>query len=229
MGSDALVRLEQVAKRYVLPDGSAQEIVRVEQWALAPSAHVALEGPSGSGKTTLLHLIAGIIVADEGTVSVAGKDMGSLSEPVRDRWRAQHIGYIFQTFNLLQGLTALENVELAMRFVGEVDHGRASHLLERVGLAEKLHHKPRQLSVGQQQRVAVARALANRPALVLADEPTGNLDAAHAQTAVALIRDLCRETKAALLLVSHDSAVLRRFEQVMPLSAINHPRSEVPA
>jgi ABC-type lipoprotein export system ATPase subunit len=180
-----------------------------------------LRGESGSGKTTFLHLIAGILAADSGRVMVDGVEMTALGEARRDRLRAEKLGYIFQTFNLLQGFTVLENVQLGMAFGGGVDKGRARALLERVGLGHRLNHFPRQLSTGQQQRVAVARALVNRPRLVLADEPTGNLDRTHSRTALELIREVCREYGAALLLVSHDEEVLRQFDRVRDFKELN--------
>jgi putative ABC transport system ATP-binding protein len=131
------------------------------------------------------------------------------------------MGYVFQTFNLLHGYTALENVMLGMLFGPGVDRAHATHLLQRVGLGHRLHYRPAQLSIGQQQRVAVARALANRPKLVLADEPTGNLDQRHAGEAIALIREVCREHEAALLLVSHDPTVLSGFDRVDDLAILN--------
>jgi putative ABC transport system ATP-binding protein len=147
--------------------------------------------------------------------------MSALSEPERDRLRATTLGYIFQTFNLLQGYTCLENVLLGMSFGPGVDRAFARALLKRVGLGDRLRHYPRQLSTGQQQRVAVARALANRPKLVLADEPTGNLDPKNARESLALIREACRENGAALLLVSHDREVLGQFENVQEFERIN--------
>ena len=173
------------------------------------------------GKTTFLHLLAGILKPDAGAVRLDGVEMSGLPEAERDRVRASKIGYIFQTFNLLPGFTALENVLLGMAFGPGADRGHATALLKRVGLGDRLHYRPRQLSTGQQQRVAVARALANRPRLVLADEPTGNLDAAHAQEAIDLIRETCRENGAALVLVSHDRETLQRFDQVLEFDAIN--------
>jgi putative ABC transport system ATP-binding protein len=147
--------------------------------------------------------------------------MSALGEPARDRLRATTIGYIFQTFNLLQGYTCLENVLLGMSFGPGVDRDFAKSLLCRVGLEQRLKHYPRQLSTGQQQRVAVARALANQPKLVLADEPTGNLDHKNATESLALIRQACRENAAALLLVTHDRDVLSQFDIVQPLAQIN--------
>jgi putative ABC transport system ATP-binding protein len=147
--------------------------------------------------------------------------MHALSESRRDLVRANHIGYVFQTFNLLQGYTALENVELGMMFGKGVDKVYAQSLLERVGLGERLHYRPKQLSVGQQQRVAVARALANHPELVLADEPTGNLDPVHAAESLRMIREICTEQGAALLLVSHDHSILQTFGRIQSLAEIN--------
>ena len=190
-----MLTVTRLVKRFSSPEagGAAVEIVRVEALSLAAGAHVALRGESGSGKTTFLHLIAGILAADEGRIVIDGEDVAALGESQRDRARAARIGYIFQTFNLLQGYTVLENVVLGMSFgPGGVDRARARALLERVGLGHRLHHFPRQLSTGQQQRVAVARALANDPKLILADEPTGNLDRRSGREALTLIREACR-------------------------------------
>jgi putative ABC transport system ATP-binding protein len=141
--------------------------------------------------------------------------------------RADKLGYIFQTFNLLQGFTVIENVVLGMSFGPRGgDRAHAREVLQRVGLGHRLDHFPRQLSTGQQQRAAVARALANRPKLVLADEPTGNLDRKHAREALALIREVCREQKSALLLVSHDEEVLSTFEQRKDFAQINRATAE---
>jgi ABC-type lipoprotein export system ATPase subunit len=196
-------------------------VVDVAEFSLAAGAQAALRGESGSGKTTFLHLIAGILAPDAGRIELEGRDLAALGEAARDRLRAETIGYIFQTFNLLQGHTVLENVELGMAFGRGVDRAHAEALLRRVGLGDKLRHYPRQLSTVQQQRVAVARALANRPKLVLADEPTGNLDARNSREALALIREVCRENGAALLLVSHDEGVLGQFENVQDFATLN--------
>jgi len=219
--------ITDLLKRFASPEagGESVEIVRVPSFSLEAGAHAALRGESGSGKTTFLNLIAGILAADEGRIVIDGDDMVALGESARDRIRAARIGYIFQTFNLLQGYTVLENVILGMSFgPGGVDRARARAVLERVGLGHRLDHFPRQLSTGQQQRVAVARALANRPRLVLADEPTGNLDRAHGRDALALIREACREAGAALLLVSHDPDVLSQFDHVRDFADLNRPR-----
>ncbi len=217
---DALA-VEGLKKAYVAPDGERMPILDVAELRLAEGAQVALRGRSGSGKTTLLNLIAGVLRPDAGRIAVAGHEITALPEAGRDRVRAECLGYVFQTFNLLQGLTALENVLLPMMLRGDGDRARAAALLDRVGMKDRLAYRPRQLSVGQQQRVAVARALANRPKLVLADEPTGNLDEQHAGEALRLLRDVCRENGAALLVVSHDARVLGQFERVLDLKELN--------
>jgi putative ABC transport system ATP-binding protein len=223
----ALLELADLRKSFRTPDGATHTVVDVPAFSLETRAQVALRGESGAGKTTLLHLIAGILRPDSGRVQLAGRDLAPMSEPARDRWRARHVGYIFQTFNLLPAFSCLENVLLGMSFGPGVDRAFAEALLRRVGLGEKLRHHPRQLSTGQQQRVAVARALANRPQLVLADEPTGNLDPANAREALRLIREACAENGAALLLVSHDREALAGFETVVELGALN--RAAAPA
>lgn len=217
----SLLCITGLTKTYPLSDGRTHCVVDIAEFSLAADEQLALRGESGSGKTTFLHLLAGILVPESGTVKLDGQDIATWGEAARDRLRAEKIGYIFQTFNLLQGHTVLENVELGMAFGRGVDRAHAESLLRRVGLGDKLGHFPRQLSTGQQQRVAVARALANRPKLVLADEPTGNLDARNARESLALIREVCRESGAALLLVSHDETVLAQFEQVQDFAALN--------
>ena len=214
-------------KTFRAPGGTARPVVDVASYSLARGEHAALHGESGSGKTTFLHLVAGILAPDAGRVVVAGTDITSLGEAGRDRFRAQHIGYVFQSFHLLQGHTALENVLLALHFGRGGDAARARDLLERVGLGGRLHDRPRQLSAGQQQRVAVARALANRPELVLADEPTGNLDPRRAREALALLRETCQESDAALLVVSHDAEVLAQFARVQDLAEMNRASPEL--
>ena len=217
-----MLLLENVKKAYVQPDGGSLPILDIPRFQLAEGEQMVLVGRSGCGKTTLLHVIAGIGRADSGVVRVAGVDIGPLSEAARDRFRAAKIGYVFQTFNLLPGFTALENVILGMTFArGRRDRRRAHHLLERVGLADRATHKPGALSVGEQQRVAVARALANQPSLLLADEPTANIDPANQDNIVRLIRETCHEEKIALLLVTHSMEVAGQFDRVDRLEEIN--------
>ena len=217
-----LLTITDLQKAYVSPEGLQTRIIDIPHFEMEEGTQIALRGTSGVGKTTFLNLIAGILGADSGRIVVSGEEMTALSESRRDRLRASYIGYIFQTFNLLAGYTALENVMLGMMFGKGIDADFAGHLLERVGLGDRLKYRPSQLSVGQQQRVAVARAVANRPRLVLADEPTGNLDYHHANEAIALIREICRENNAALLTVSHDAEVLGQFKTNMDFTQVNH-------
>jgi putative ABC transport system ATP-binding protein len=217
----ALLRLSGLKKSFAVPDGGRKAIIDIPAFTLAAGEQVALRGESGSGKTTFLNLISGILAPDSGTIEIGGSDMASLGEHGRDRLRGSSIGYIFQTFNLLQGYSCLENVLLGMTFGAHPDRAQALALLARVGLSHRLDHFPRQLSSGQQQRVAVARALAKRPKLVLADEPTGNLDHKNAREALRLVRETCLETGAALLLVSHDPEVLGAFQNVREFADLN--------
>jgi len=213
--------VRDLAKGYPAPNGKRTEVLRIPLLELQDGQQVAIRGESGLGKTTLLHIIAGILEPDSGFVSVGGTAITGLAESRRDRLRAERLGYIFQTFNLLQGLTALENVMLGLAFGKGADPKAALAALDRVGLAHRAHYLPRQLSTGQQQRVAVARALANRPCLILADEPTGNLDAARGREVIDLLRESASALGSALLVASHDPQVLGSFEQVIDLAALN--------
>jgi putative ABC transport system ATP-binding protein len=217
-----MLLLKEVKKAFLQPDGSPLPILDVPQFHVGPGEQMVLVGPSGCGKTTLLHVIAGISRPDEGKVRINEWDITLMSEAECDRFRAEHLGYVFQTFNLLKGFTALENVLLAMRFTGRrPDKARGKRLLERVGLGHRMTHKPTMLSVGEQQRVAVARALANRPKLLLADEPTANVDSGHQQQVLDLLRETCREEKVALVLVTHSPEVAKQFERVDKLEDFN--------
>ena len=221
----ALLELTDLTKSYVDPDGRSRQILDIPSFVLAERQQMALAGTSGCGKTTFLNIIAGILRGDAGRVVFDGQDLSKLGEGERDALRAREIGYVFQTFNLLEGYTALENVLLGMLFGPGPDRGHAQELLDRLGLGDKQKHRPSQLSVGQQQRVALARALANRPRLVLADEPTGNLDPVHAREALTMIRELCEEQGAALLLVSHDPMILGSFDGVLEFAELNRALS----
>jgi putative ABC transport system ATP-binding protein len=217
-----MLLLKDVKKSFLEPDGGRLPILDIPEFRVAEGEQMVVVGRSGCGKTTLLHVISGISKPDSGLVQVDGLDITRLPEAGRDRFRARKIGFVFQTFNLLSGFSALENVLLGMTFVGERrDPGRARMLLERVGLGHRLAHKPAMLSVGEQQRVAVARALANRPKLLLADEPTANVDARHQQQIIDQIREACREDNVALVLVTHAPQVAEQFERVEQLEQIN--------
>src|SRR5262245_51851421 len=226
-----LLEIRRLKKTFRAPDGTTHTVIEIPEFSLDVEAQVALRGESGLGKTTFLHLIAGIMKPDSGTIQLDGQELTALGEAERDRLRARTLGYIFQTFNLLPAFTCLENVLLGMAFGHGVRRSQAEFLLRRVGLGDRFRHYPRQLSSGQQQRVAVARALANHPKLVLADEPTGNLDAANSREVMRLIRETCAENGAALLLVSHDGAVLTHFETVVELAELNRttPLEKAPA
>jgi putative ABC transport system ATP-binding protein len=225
--------LINLIKRFVGPDGSVVPVIDIPSFKLNEGEQVALIGSSGSGKTTLLHLIAGILTPDSGQISFGSPgsgyvDITTLTEAQRDIFRGSYIGYIFQTHHLLPGFTALENVLLGMSFTGRPPDGAwARRLLNEVGLSDRLNYKPARLSVGQQQRVAVARALASRPTLVLGDEPTGALDPANAQQVLDLIRNLCKEVNASLLLVSHDMDIARQLPRQVSLSELNRASTAV--
>ena len=223
----ALLEIQNLEKYYPLPDGDSVKVLDVQEFKMEPGDKVVIHGESGSGKTTFLHLIAGILRADSGSVKLGGKELLIMSQSARDRLRATSIGYIFQTFNLLQGFTCLENVLLGMSFGPGIDEGRARSLLFKVGLENRLSHYPRQLSVGQQQRVALARALANRPKLVLADEPTGNLDPTNSRSAVELLQELCDADGTGLLVVSHDMKVMDSFSVKVSWAKLNRVIREV--
>jgi len=217
-----MLLIKDLRKSFREPDGAALPILDIKQYQLAAGEQAVLMGRSGCGKTTLLHVIAGISRPDAGVVRVDGSDITRLSEAGRDRFRADKIGYVFQTFNLLAGFSALENVLLGMSFAGSRPDGpRARRLLDRVGLTHRLSHRPAMLSVGEQQRVAVARALANRPKLLLADEPTANVDSGHQQQIIDLLRCSCQEENVSLLLVTHTPEVAEQFARVDRLEHFN--------
>jgi putative ABC transport system ATP-binding protein len=232
------ILINNLTKTFVAPDGTSLPVVDVERIEIGDGEQIALIGSSGSGKTTLLHLIAGILTPETGQILFSASDKGparetdvaALPEAARDVFRGRNIGYVFQTHHLLPGFTALENVQLGMSFTGRAaDPGWAKHLLTEVGLGERLNYKPGKLSVGQQQRVAVARALANRPRLVLADEPTGALDPNNAQQVLGLIRKLCAEVNASLILVTHDLDIAAQMPRQIRLSEINRAAKPMPA
>lgn len=210
-----MIRLTDVQKSYRTAEGP-QLVFRARHLEVGAGERVALVGASGSGKTTLLNLISGLVLPDSGAVEVDGTDVTRLRESARDRFRARTIGYVFQTFHLLDGFTALENVELGAAFAGRaVERARARELLEALGLGQRLAHHPSQLSVGQQSRVALARALVNRPKVLLADEPTGSLDPAAGRAALALLLDTAAAQRITVVCVTHDPAVAAAFDRVL--------------
>lgn len=216
------LELNEIRKSFRQPDGTEIPVLDVPEFRIASSEQVVLLGSSGGGKTTLLNIISGITRPDSGTVRIDGIDVSGLSEPARDRFRAQRIGYVFQTFNLLPAFTALENVLLGMSFSGRrADQNRAKELLDQVGLSHRLNNRPTQLSVGEQQRVAVARSLVNRPVLLLADEPTANVDVSNQGVILNLIQSACREQEVSLLLVTHSEEVAGTFNRIERLASFN--------
>jgi putative ABC transport system ATP-binding protein len=188
-------------------------------FAVPDGAFVAIVGPSGSGKTTLLGLLAGLDVPTSGTVTLDGTDLARLSEDKRARLRGAKVGFVFQSFQLIPTLTALENVQVPLELRGDDGAAaRARDLLARVGLADRAHHFPNQLSGGEQQRVAIARAFSNAPTLLFADEPTGNLDSDTGHHIVELLETLNRESGTTIVLVTHDLALANRAQRVIRLA-----------
>ena len=198
--------------------GSTLTVLRDVDLSLARGDTLAIVGPSGSGKTTLLGLCAGLDRPSSGTVALAGHDLGPLDEDARARVRNDHVGFIFQNFQLLGTLTALENVLVPLELRGHgADRKQAEQLLAKVGLGERMHHHPAQLSGGEQQRVALARAFVNRPQILFADEPTGNLDGDTARWVVDMVFDLNAAAGTALVLVTHDLELAKRCRHVIRL------------
>ena len=218
------IRLEELEVTYRDHAGQPVPILNVPSLTFEAGRQICLVGGSGSGKTTLLNTIAGIVQPTRGRVLYDDIEVSGLSEAGRDGFRARHVGYVFQTFNLLQGLTAMENVALAAHFggtKGAEGKARARALLERVGLGHRLDARPGTLSVGEQQRVAIARAVINQPTVVLADEPTANLDVANGDEVLELLKEAASESRSILLLVTHEPRVQGHFDEVRPLAEIS--------
>ena len=212
------MRVAQLTKQVTTGD-STLTIWRDVSFSIAAGQAVAVVGASGSGKSTLLGLLAGLDTPTSGSIHVDGQDLFALDEDGRAALRARLLGFVFQSFNLLPSMTALENVMLPLELAGAANAAEsARELLGRVGLAARLHHYPKQLSGGEQQRVAIARAFVTRPALLLADEPTGNLDAATGAEIINLMFELNREQGATLILVTHDAQLSQRCGRVLQLA-----------
>jgi putative ABC transport system ATP-binding protein len=198
----------------------SERAVRIDSWRAAAGDQWLLAGPSGSGKTTLLHILAGLTTPTSGRVVVGGTDVGTLSGSARDRWRGRTVGVVPQRLHLIAALDVAANLALAQHLAGlPVDGDRIRELLQAVGIAELSHRFPRTLSHGQAQRVAISRAAVNRPALLLADEPTANLDDAHAAAALELLRGQAIATGATLVVASHDARVRPLMPHTMTLAA----------
>ena len=217
--SDPIIAVEHVYKSVTDSTGTL-DILRDIDFTLAPRETVAIVGASGSGKSTLLSLIAGLDTPTRGTVRLAGQDLFALDEDARAGLRAQKIGFVFQSFQLMANLTALENVMLPLELAGRRDARQAAtEMLVRVGLGQRLGHYPKVLSGGEQQRVALARAFVVRPAVLLADEPTGSLDFATGETVMQLMLDLNREQGTTLVLVTHDRGIAQRCDRRITVEA----------
>lgn len=215
----SLAQLQHLSKTYALGQLRVQALTDISL-LLQPACFTVLSGPSGSGKTTLLNLIAGIDRPDQGDVCIAGQSLQQLSDNALTDFRARHIGYIFQNFNLLPVLSAFENVEYPLRLnrtPAAQRRKKVLELLDAVGLADKSQHRPNQLSGGQRQRVAIARALVHQPLLVLADEPTANLDSQTGAQIIQLMRELQRQHKTAFVFSSHDPQVIASADHLVLL------------
>ena len=247
-----MLELKNLKKSYREPNGNILPVLDIPEFRVEAGEQMVLIGDSGCGKSTLLNVIAGISQVDSGSVVLDGRDISRLSESGRDRYRAAKLGYVFQTFNLLTGFSARENVMLGMTFSGKradsrraakpwkvlmrrmlggasprrEDSRRAAELLREVGLEGRMNHRPSRMSVGEQQRVAVARALANSPRLLLADEPTANVDPANQQKILDLIRSACRRENIAMIMVTHSMEAAKQFSRVERLQDINQAVSK---
>ena len=214
-----LIRLQKVTKSYTR-GGETLRVLDQLDLEMAAGGYFALMGPSGSGKTTLLNLLGGLDQADSGVIDVAGEDLMQLSGAELAHWRSRSVGFVFQGFNLIPVLTALENVELPLKLTGLSGKQRrehALHALELVGLSDRAKHRPKQLSGGQEQRVAIARAIVSDPVLILADEPTGDLDRASADQVLDLLGKLNRDLKKTILMVTHDPHAAGRAATIVRL------------
>ncbi|MFZ9423432.1 MAG: ABC transporter ATP-binding protein [Limnohabitans sp.] len=217
--SDPLIRVSHLFKS-VQDSSGTLDILRDIDFTLSARETAAIVGASGSGKSTLLSIMAGLDTPSRGTVWLAGQDLFTLDEDARAQWRARHLGFVFQSFQLLSHLTALENVMLPLELSGVAGaRSAARDMLERVGLGQRLNHTPRVLSGGEQQRVALARAFVVQPDILLADEPTGSLDHATGAQVMDLMLDLNRERGTTLVLVTHDNALAARCDRRLQIDA----------
>jgi putative ABC transport system ATP-binding protein len=222
-----LLQIRDLKKQFKV-DGRSVPILDIPRWNVEKGEHIAITGPSGSGKSTLLHLISGIMSADSGGIIVGGQPLHNLTEAKRDAFRASAIGYVLQDFHLIPSLTARQNVEIAM--TSRLPHKKRKQIVdgwfEQVGLADRGQHLPSQLSRGQQQRVAIVRALVNHPPLLLADEPTGSLDWETADEISSLLLDLSITHGHTLIVVTHDLNMADRFPHCLNIQDINEVRRD---
>lgn len=221
-----MIEINDITLSYKSGD-RALTVLDIPFWRIDKGAQAAIFGPSGSGKSTLLNIFAGLLLPETGTVQIAGKEINKMSETERDHFRAQHIGYIFQNFNLLQGYTALENVLIGMSFSSiKSDKAQAKEVLKAVGLSHREHHHPRDLSIGEQQRVAIARALIKKPDIILADEPTGSLDPLHTGAVIQRLREASNQAGCTLIVVSHEKDVVSTFDNQVSFLKLNEAFKE---
>lgn len=214
-----MIKTENLQKRVPMA-GTELEILKGITLEIKSGESAAIIGASGSGKSTLLGLLAGLDEASGGTVEIDGQQLGDLDEDGRAEFRAKNVGFVFQSFQLLPALTALENVMLPLELRGQADaKEQATHFLQRVGLGARMTHYPKQMSGGEQQRVAIARAFASKPAILFADEPTGNLDTKTGETIVQLLFELNLQEGTTLILVTHDPALAQRCGRCLRLDA----------
>jgi len=215
----AVLAAHNISKKVSSPEGSLTILSEVS-FSIAPGESVAVVGPSGAGKSTLLALLAGLDLPTQGYVVLNGANLGELDEDGRARVRAESVGFVFQSFHLVPSLNALENVMLPLELAGHNDAREASRaIIERVALKERWSHYPAQLSGGEKQRVAIARAFATEPAVLFADEPTGNLDTRTGETIMELMFELNRKSSTTLVLVTHDNSLAARCDRVLSLDA----------
>lgn len=217
-----MISIRQVSKSFTV-QGKQIPILNIPSWDVAAGEKIAIIGPSGSGKSTLLHLLAGIISPDIGEIHVFSKPLHQLSEAQRDQYRATSVGYIFQDFHLIPSLTAKQNIELVLpgTLLLKEKNNLLNHWFQQVGLHDRMHHLPSQLSRGQQQRVAIIRALIHNPPLILADEPTGSLDWETAGELTDLLLNICLTEKMTLITVTHDLNLAERFVKRVHISDLN--------
>ena len=219
-----MIRLTEIKKEYSILKGKLT-VLDIEELNFESGSQTALVGPSGSGKTTILKLIAGVIKPSQGDIIVDGKKINHLTEAKRDRYRRERIGYVAQRFNLMSNLTALENVMLAIYLTERISKTKqqeeAKKLLNLMGLEEREDHLPKELSNGEVQRVAIARALASQSDIILADEPTGNLDYKTGKEVMNLLKEICKQNKVTLITVTHDQQLANSFNQSVDLLDIN--------
>ncbi|WP_261305690.1 ABC transporter ATP-binding protein [Paenibacillus andongensis] len=223
-----MIEIKGISKSFTI-HGKSLPILSVSKWQVQQGDRLALLGPSGSGKSTLLHLLSGVMQPDQGEIWVSGLPLHTYSESKRDRYRADHVGYIFQDFHLISSLTAKQNVELIVPqdWTKKQTKDQVDYWFERVGLKDRQHHLPSELSRGQQQRAAIIRAIIAKPQLILADEPTGSLDWETAGDIMSLLLDICEAEKLTLLTVTHDLHLADMYPTRVHIQDINElPRRE---